>query len=337
MENHSVFIKNVILHILDTSVGAPILSQREIGPEEEGYGFIENLLQKMLADDNLKEAQFLEGPNRVREQCEALQSGQDFISVSQELAGMLYELISHQPDIPPADLVCCRVLIDDLPFLGLLKLNYRTNFIHHVECQGEANVNLLVKQRTVLPGENWKPDEGILINLEDFRIRLVEKAYEIDGTKEYYLSKYFLACRDQLSGAAKAKIISQVTEKLGKKYNNEKFDSVARLRKTVIENLEESDSIAVESVAREIFRDNPEAQREYVAELKVAGIKEDRVRLPEKLAERKFGNQKIKTDTGIEINFPSTYYNNKEMIEFINNPNGTVSILIKNVGKITNR
>lgn len=337
MENHSVFIKNVILHILDTSVGVPILSQREIEPEEEGYGFIENLLQKMLADDNLKEAQFLEGPNRVREQCEALQSGQDFIGVSQELAGMLYELISRQPDIPPADLVCCRVLIDDLPFLGLLKLNYRTNFIHHVEYQGEANVNLLVKQRTVLPGENQKPDEGILINLEDFRIRLVEKAYEIDGTKEYYLSKHFLACSDQLSGAAKAKIISQVAEKLGKKYNNEKFDSVARLRKTVTENLEESDSIAVENVAREIFRDNPEAQREYVAELKAAGIKEDRVRLPEKLAERKFGNQKIKTDTGIEIYFPSTYYNNKEMIEFINNPNGTVSILIKNVGKITNR
>lgn len=337
MENASVFIKNVVLHILDTSVGAPVLSNQEIDVDQEGYGFIESLLQKMLADDNLKEAEFLEGPNRVRQLCEAFQSGQDFIGVSQELAGMLYELISHQPDIPPADLVCCRVLIDDLPFLGLLKLNYRTNFIHHVEYQGETNVNLLVKQRTVLPGENQKPDEGILINLEDFRIKLVEKAYEIDGAKECYLSKHFLACSDQLSGAAKAKIISQVAEKLGKKYNNEKFDSIARLRKTVIENLEESDSIAVENVAREIFRDNPDAQREYVNEIREAGIKEERVQIPEKLAERKFGNQKIKTDTGIEINFPATYYNNKEMIEFINNPNGTVSILIKNVGKISNK
>ena len=337
MGNHSVFIKNVILHILDTNVGTPVLSNREIDPEQEGYEFVENLLQKMLIDDNLKEVEFLEGPNQVRQLCENLQSGQDFVAVSQEMAGMLYDIISSQPTIPAADLICCSISIDDLPYFGLLKLNYRTNYIHHVEYQGENNVNLLVKQRTVLPGENQKPEEGFLINLRDFSIRLVEKAYEIDGTKECYLSKRFLACSDQLSGAAKAKIISQVAEKLGKKYNNEKFDSIARLRKTVTENLEESDSLVVENVAREIFRDNPEAQREYVAELKGAGIKEGRIQISEKLAERKFGNQKIKTDTGIEINFPSTYYNNKEMIEFINNPNGTVSILIKNVVKISNR
>ena len=337
MENQSVFIKNIILHILDTSAGASILSNKEIDSEEESHQFVKNLLQKMLADDNLKDAQFIEGPNRVRQLCERLQSGEDFIVISQELAEILYEIISHQPAIPPADLICCLMLIDDLPFLGLLKLNYRTNYIHHVEYQGETNFNLLVKQRTVLPGENQKPEEGILINLADFSIRLVEKEYEIDGNKEPYLSKRFLNCSDQLSCAAKAKIISRVAEKLGKKYNNDQLDSIAKLRKTVTEHIGESNSVAVESVAREIFEDNPIAQREYIEEIKEAGIQEDQVHLSEKLVERKFGSHKIKTDTGIVINFPSTYYNNKEMIEFINNPNGTVSILIKNVGKISNK
>lgn len=337
MGNHSVFIKNIILHILDTSVGAPVLSNREIDPEQEGYEFVENLLQKMLADDNLKDAEFLEGPNQVRQLCDNFQSGQDFVAVSQEMAGMLYDIISPQPTIPAADLICCSILIDDLPYFGLLKLNYRTNYIHHVEYEGETNVNLLIKQRTVLPGENQKPEEGILINLKDFSIRLVEKAYEIDGAKEPYLSKRFLACSDQPSGAVKAKIISRVAEKIGKKYDNDPFDSIARLRKTITENIEESNAIEVQNVAREVFKDNPTAQREYLEELKEAGLKEARVQLSEKLVERKFGNQKIKTDTGIEINFPATYYNNKEMIEFINNPNGTVSILIKNVGKISNK
>lgn len=337
MENHSILIKNIVLHILDTSVGAPVLSNGEIDSEQEGYGFVENLLQKMLADDNLKDAEFMEGPNRVRQLCEELQSNEDFIAISQEIARMLYEIISHQPAIPAADLICCRLLMDDLPFLGLLKLNYRTNYIHHVDYQGETNINLLVKQRTVLPGENQKPEEGILINLTDYSIRLVEKEYEIDGKKEYYLSRGFLNCSDELSRAAKVKIISQVAEKLGKKYNNEKFDSMAKLRKTVTENMEEFNSVEVQSIAREIFKDNPAAQKEYVAEIKEAGIKEERIELTPKLAERKFGSHKIKTDTGIEINFPATYYNNKEMIEFINHPNGTVSILIKNVGKISNK
>jgi hypothetical protein len=168
-------------------------------------------------------------------------------------------------------------------------------------------------------------------------IRLVEKEYEIDGAKDFYLSKQVLACSEQLSTAQKAKIINKVAEKLGKKYNNEKFDSVARLHKTVAETMETNDTLEVESVAREIFHDDPQAQREYVEEIKQAGIPEKEIRLSEQITEKKFRSHKIKTDTGIEINFPSTYYNNKEMIEFVNNPNGTVSIIIKNVGKISNK
>lgn len=48
-------------------------------------------------------------------------------------------------------------------------------------------------------------------------------------------------------------------------------------------------------------------------------------------------NQKIRTDTGIELSFPTAYFENPDKIEFINNPDGTISIEIKHVGKITNR
>ena len=43
------------------------------------------------------------------------------------------------------------------------------------------------------------------------------------------------------------------------------------------------------------------------------------------------------TDTGIEIVFPTDYYQKTDLIEFQNNADGTISIVIKNVGKITNR
>ena len=56
--------------------------------------------------------------------------------------------------------------------------------------------------------------------------------------------------------------------------------------------------------------------------------------IPEKLAEKKFSMQKIKTDSGIEVKFPLEFANRRDKIEFINNPDGTVSILIKNVEKL---
>ena len=43
------------------------------------------------------------------------------------------------------------------------------------------------------------------------------------------------------------------------------------------------------------------------------------------------------TDTGIEIKIPMEQYNSTDSIEFITNPDGTISVLIKNIGKITSR
>lgn len=338
MSEHEITVSHMVLHILDPQTGTPVLSNREIGPEEDGFDFTEKLIQKLLDDENLKNAVFFDGPNRVAELCTVLFNGEvSFLDATRDLAGGLFDIMNQHPEIPAADLLCCLAEIDGVTHLGLLKLNYRSNFIHQVQYEGEAPVNLLLKQRTVLPGENQKPDEGVLINLQDRTLRLVEKQYELDGEKEYYLSKRFLGCGSQLSSAEKAKILNRVAVKLGKKYNNEKLDSSAKLRKSVTEHLETGGEVALTTVAREIFRDAPTAQEEYVTELKEAGIREETVRFPEKLATRKFKNQKIKTDTGIEIEFPATYYMNKEMIEFITQPNGTISIIIKNVGKITDR
>lgn len=338
-QEYQIFVENVILHILDTNLGAAVLSGKEIEPGEEGYGFVERILPKILNDDHMKNATFVEGPNRVKELCEGLKRDEaEVLGVSRELAGKLYEIMAHHPDIPMADLVCCRARIDDTPHLVLLKLNYRSGYIHFVQYDGEAQVNTIIKQKTVLPGENQRVDEAVLINLDDMGIRLLEKEYELDGNKAFYLSQKFLGCHDQLSAAQKAKVISKAVETVSKKYSDENFENVARLRKTVAETIsEDTRAVNIEGVAREIFQGHPVAQQEYIEEVRKGGIRENEVQLSERIAERNFTNHKIKTDTGIEILFPATYFSNHEMIEFINNPNGTISILIKNVGKITNK
>ena len=52
---------------------------------------------------------------------------------------------------------------------------------------------------------------------------------------------------------------------------------------------------------------------------------------------KKFERQFIKTDTGIEISIPMEQYNNSDVVEFITNADGSVSVLIKNVGHLTSR
>jgi hypothetical protein len=86
-----------------------------------------------------------------------------------------------------------------------------------------------------------------------------------------------------------------------------------------------------------VYEKNADIKQEYVQEIEKAGIIEKEISLPQKIIEKKFKTHRIKTDTGIEIDFPLEYADNTDRIEFVNNPDGTVSIIIKNVGRITNK
>ena len=52
---------------------------------------------------------------------------------------------------------------------------------------------------------------------------------------------------------------------------------------------------------------------------------------------KKFQKQRLTTDTGIEITIPMEEYRNPDHVEFITNMDGTISVLIKNIGLLTSR
>ncbi len=52
---------------------------------------------------------------------------------------------------------------------------------------------------------------------------------------------------------------------------------------------------------------------------------------------KKFAKQHLTTDTGIEIKIPMEQYNSTDNIEFMTNEDGTISVLIKNIGHITSK
>jgi hypothetical protein len=335
---YDIHIKTAVLHILDSSVNFPVLSDREIALDGEIAEFLEKHLAKTLEDSNLKKARFTGEINTVRDICQAVKENEgDFMEASKALAGMIFDFMLKNVDIAPADLICCLFFLNDEPYMGILKLNYKTGFTHYVNQAEEGAANSIIRHKTLLPADGQKVDEAVLISLESGEIKLVEKAYDINGTKEFYMSLYILNCTTDLSDSQKLKIIDKVTQKISKKYYDEDFDKVAKLKKAVSEGIEENKEIRVDTIAEEVFETNLAVREEYIQEIQKAGLTEEAIQIPEKLAEKKFKTHKIKTDTGIEINFPLSYYDNRDMIEFFNNPDGSISIMIKNVGKIINK
>lgn len=334
---HTISIKRAVLHVLDVNAVMPVLSKAELEISEALTDYLGRHTDKVIEDPNTKNARFT-GQDEIRKLCGLLNDNEnDFLPVSSDIANKLFVLLQKNVDIPSADLVCCLAEIDGARTLVLMKLNYNEGFTHWVNNADEGAVNTIIRHKTLLPQEGQKLEECVLINLVDFSLRLMEKQYEVNGEKEFYLSKQFLKCSCDLSDNAKLKILDKAAKNINKKYFGEDFEKTIKMKKAVTESIEDTDTIQIDRIADKMYERNAEIRSEYVDEIAKAGLGEKEIIIPGRLIEKKFRTHKIKTDTGIEIDFPLEYADDRDKIEFINNADGTLSIVIKNVARITNR
>jgi hypothetical protein len=336
--NHAISIKRAVLHVLDNNAGISVISKGELEVAGDLEDYLAKHIDKVLDDSNTKTAIFTGEENYFRYLCKQLNDqDSNFLQITVDLADRLFNLMQQNVDIPSADLVCCLADIDGAMHLGLLKMNYKNGFTHWVNNEEEGSINSIIRHQTLLPQEGQKLEECALINLPDLNIKLIEKQYEINGVKEFYLAKYFLDCSCELSDNAKLKILDKVTKNINKKYFDEDFEKTIKLKKAVSESFEETAAIHIDHIADKVFETNEDIKNEYVEEIAKAGLSEKEISIPDRLVEKKFKTHRIKTDTGIEIDFPLEFADNRDKIEFINNPDGTLSIIIKNICRITNR
>ncbi|MBM7615261.1 nucleoid-associated protein [Alkaliphilus hydrothermalis] len=334
MEVSQIVIKNIIMHILDANVGMPILSNWQHPDTDEIYEFLEIHISKLLKDQNLKPATFNREQNPVCNYAEELgQTRNAFVQYTGEMAKLVYDIIIKNPEIPSADLVFCIFEVEQQSFMAILKFNYRYSYIHYTEDGEEGRVNSIIKQKTALPNDSQKVDEGAIINLENMHIQLLEKEYEINGEKQFYFSRLFLKCNSRQSDIEKAKNFKKVTESFNKKYFNQDMQISDGFGKEVLKSIEETGNIDIPQITEKVFKDNEEMKEMYIDYIEKAGFIEDHVEIKEDVVRKVFNKRKIKTDNGIEINLSLEQENDN--LEFVNNYDGTITIIIKNVNSIS--
>lgn len=328
-------IKKTILHIIDPSVGLPVLSEEEHPENGEIIEFIEKHIENIFRDINIKQSFFKGDYNEVQNLCSHIANDNDlFIEKTQEFAKLMYNILSQNVDIPPCDLICSLFEGDDKKYLGFFMFNYKTSYIHYVEELEEGRRNTVVKQSTTLPNINQKIDEFVLIDLEDFSILLKEKKHEINGERDYYISKHLLKSVDQLSNKDKVDIVNRVTKKIVKDYYDDDVVKLAEIKTTMRQDIEEDGSIDIENIKTKVFSGNVDIQQKYDEEIEKKGLIEKSIEVNESLNKRIPKKQKLVMDNGIEIRVPIEYLSGDEKVEFLNNTDGTISVLLKDIRTI---
>ena len=333
-----VYITQSILHILDSQVGMPVLSEKEHPKSAETELFLGEHLKRLLEDPEIKECEFLEDrENPVKGILQGYQQDTGtFVSMSKALAKSLYEFMMKNPEVPSSDLAVVAFRQKDRPYLGVLKFNYKQTFTHEVDHQEDGNINSIIQYQRTIANINQRIEEGFVLDLEEGNLLLKEKKARINDEKIFYLSEKFLLCKGKPSDKEKLSIINKTNKEVLKKHYDNDFKKTTDLKRAMAENIAESEELEIEEITEKVFRDNPEAQKEYRESIEKQGLMESTVKLAPKTSEKVMKKQKIVTEGGIELHVPGEYLDDRK-VKFVNNGDGTIKIEINDIASILNK
>ncbi|MGX7164795.1 nucleoid-associated protein [Enterococcus massiliensis] len=331
-----IYLKKAILHVVDREAGTPVLSQVELDLTTEYIReYLTKKIQK-LSTAQTKTGQLVAASSFVQL---AMETKEQFVTGSEKLLQRWFEKYHESEDAPSADVFIVLYEQDAQPYLAFLKVNYGQAYTHYVEAEETGIANKLIINRAILANKTQKADEGIAVNLGDLSYELVEKKYTFSGEKKNYFSTEVIETQPLPSLEENVKVIKRVAEKIGEKFETPKHDIAADVKEAVFSSIEETGQVAVQEVAQRVFKDNITAQMAFQEEVLEKGVIDQSPLLKDvkEITEKKYGKQKLKLSNGIELIVPLDVYRNRDLIEFINNPDGTISVTIKNVEDVINK
>ena len=325
-----IIIHQAILHVLDTTLDAPVLSGGGMELTAEKTAYLQNHIEKLLASDEIRQCRPLPDSAFRNE----LEHNQDFIDLSCRIAGVLFDYMHAHTTIPGADLAVVDFTRDGAPWLGILKLNYKNGYTHYTETVEGAPVNSIIQQRACQPTQSGKVEEGALVNLTDYSMRLLEKKYDIDGHKEFYLSSVVFQYTQAEPEKKKLQAIQEAAAQAVKDAYEDEPHADAQVAMLIANQAADNDNqVSVEQVRQQLAEEYPLAavpfddyvEKSEVLEEAAAPVTVTPARI------RRMESRSIRTANGIEVKIPTELLNSDSELEFLHDPDGSVSLLIKNV------
>ena len=217
--------------------------------------------------------------------------------------------------------------------LGILKLNYKNGYTHYTETVEGAPVNSIIQQRACLPTQSGKVEEGALVDLTDYSMRLLEKKYDIDGHKEFYLSTVVFQYTTAQPEKKKLQAIQEAAvQAVQENYAETPMWSTGGHddRQSAADN---DNQVSIQQVRQQLEEEYPLAAvpfDDYVEKSDVLDSAAQPVTVtPARI--RRMESRSLRTANGIEVKIPTELLNAESEVEFLHADDGSISLLIKNV------
>ncbi|MBY5034552.1 nucleoid-associated protein [Streptococcus gallolyticus] len=251
-----------------------------------------------------------------------------------QIAKIWHEEFSVSENLKTNDLIFVQFEKNGIEHIAFLRISLRES-LAHVGLDSDSPLKLTQNN---LPSAGSAPDEAFILNLQTTHYLLIEKWIKYNGAFLNYFSDNILKEKPAISAKKSIKEVEKTAQKIAENFNRDDFQFQTKVKSAIFNNLEEDNEISPEKLADQLFDDNLTARLTFVDQLKE--VIPDKISFTEIDSSRqlkKFENQKLSLSNGIELIVPNNVYEDAESVEFIQNENGTYSILIKNIEDIQNK
>ena len=350
-------INHAILHVFDFVSCVNVFSEEELDlTNKNAKKYCVSHAKKALGSIDAKRGTFADDSMFAGELRSYFRGERDFIDLSVQVAQFLAAELGHMEKPESCDLLVLD-FEEDAPkppadateeemeaaykaqrkrHFGMFLLESRQAYMHEVGSGETGGTRVDVKRHfAILPNPSQKVSSYALVDAETLAVSFADKPREISGEEHYLIPDGLLQCSSEASSKEVLDTVVRIVEEVADEYGANSAAALSKAKAAMMsEATEESEYLAPWDLGAEVFDDEP-LQRRF--EEAVAAEVPERVPVEKKAVERVARNHKIRTDTGIEITFPSEYSTNPDFIEFISEPNGLISIELKNIGHIENR
>lgn len=322
-----IYVKRAIIHSFDPASPEINFSESLMDLSPLLLDYVTKKVEKVYSDDAKRG--ILAADNQF-----LVKISDDFIEATQNIANFWREEFVLSENQKKNDLLFVEFEKDTHKHIAFIRMSFRENFSH----VDEDGVIRIKKTENSLPGAGSSADEAIVINLETKDYHLIEKRIKYNGKNYNYFSENLLADKPDVSINHAIKAIKKTAESVAKDLNSDDFMFTSKVQNAVFNAIEEKQSLEPEDLANQLFADNLTARlnfQENVKENLPSGLQFSEV--PTERVEKKLSNQKLSLSNGIELMVPQSLYDDAETVEFIQNEDGTYSIIIKNIDEIKNK
>ncbi|HFU4518663.1 TPA: nucleoid-associated protein [Streptococcus suis] len=322
-----IFVKKAIIHQFSPDDTELVLADHLLTVSQKIEEYLRKKIERVFSDE-AKTGQF-EPDNPFLDFL-----SEDLLTSSVKIAGLWKEEFSISENLKTNDLIFIEFERNGVEHFAFLRIALRENLAH---VGSDTDSPLKITQNN-LPGAGSAPDEALIVNLQTRKYHLIEKRIKHNGAFLNYFSDNLLQVTPAISAKKSIKAVEQTAQKIADNFHQGDFQFQSKVKSAIFNNLEEDNELSPEKLADQLFDNNLTARLNFVDQLKE--VIPDKISFDEIDSSRqlkKFENQKLSLSNGIELIVPNSVYEDAESVEFIQNDNGTYSILIKNIEDIKSK